>query len=674
MACGASCQLRFSIRQLCIISHPQSFVVRHRLGPEIRWRTSWPRAFRSFHHHRRDAEKNTAGGGNQASFASLISILPTQCPGCGAFTKTVNPGAAGFYSATRHSVRAFANRHRHEVTEQSHKELNHLKEHFLTADHELLNSFASDTGQESYHHLTDDALKTAQENSRAAAAPVCNRCHDLLHHNRGVSIAHPTLEAVQDTIAETPHRYNHIYHILDAADFPLSLIPALQRRLSLAPQRTINRRSQKVRYIQGRKADMSFIVTRSDLLAPKKEQVDQLMPYLVQVLRDALGQMHQEMRLGNVRCVSAKRGWWTKTLKEEVWDRGGGGWMVGKVNVGKSNLLESILPKGRGLQENTGRETVSGMTSTRFDEVLPSRFGRPSSTDVSIEDGSDHFDDEGSLLPPAPLEVPFPVLPIVSDLPGTTASPIRLPFGNGKGEMVDLPGLARSDLADYVPDKHRHQLLMRERVKPKQYVVKPGQSLLAGGIVRITAEDPDVTLLAYPFLPFDSHVTSTEKATAIHTQTQDSGVESLLIPGAGNRITSAGHYELKWDVTQHRAGPLTAKAAVGLKPADLPFSIYSTDILVEGCGWIELVAQVRKYRPSVTNLSDEGDELHAQFPKVDVHSPEGRFIGCRRPMEAWLRVGTKPTSVSKPGARPRPSMKGAKKTAKKLLRKGQSNV
>ena len=53
---------------------------------------------------------------------------------------------------------------------------------------------------------------------------------------------------------------------------------------------------------------MSFIITRSDLLAPKKEQVDSLMPYIVEVLRDALGGTGENVRLGNVRCVSAKRG------------------------------------------------------------------------------------------------------------------------------------------------------------------------------------------------------------------------------------------------------------------------------------------------------------------------------------------------------------------------------
>jgi hypothetical protein len=76
--------------------------------------------------------------------------------------------------------------------------------------------------------------------------------------------------------------------------------------------------------------------------------VDVLMPYVREVLRDALGRENKDARLGNVRLVSAKRGWWTKQVKEDIWERGGAGWMVGKVNVGKSNLFEAVFPKGRG--------------------------------------------------------------------------------------------------------------------------------------------------------------------------------------------------------------------------------------------------------------------------------------------------------------------------------------
>ena len=176
--------------------------------------------------------------------------------------------------------------------------------------------------------------------------PLCDRCHKLLHHRTGVSIHHPSIESIRDTILESPHKYNHVYHVIDAADFPMSLIPRLHQLLHLTPQRSLNRRSKTGKFYHGRKNELSFIITRSDLLAPLKTQVDSLMPYLVSVLRDALGSMGRDVRLGNVRCVSAKRGWWTKELKEDIWNRGEeDGWWA-KSMLERANYLRAYFPKG----------------------------------------------------------------------------------------------------------------------------------------------------------------------------------------------------------------------------------------------------------------------------------------------------------------------------------------
>ena len=409
---------------------------------------------------------------------------------------------------------------------------------------------------------------------------------------------------------------------------------------------------------------MSFIITRSDLLAPKKEQVDSLMPYILQVLRDALGGSAKNVRLGNVRCVSSKRGWWTKQVKEDIWNRGGGGWLVGKVNVGKSNLLENVFPKGR------SNDYSLGSLRHPAQQELPSNLLKASADqrqiNPSTQDSPDNMRSqlrEDSLLPPARPETPYPVLPLVSSLPGTTASPIRIPFGSGRGELVDLPGLARGGLEQFVRDVHKSDLVMCDRVKPGQLVIKPGQSLLVGGLLRLTPTTPDLVYLAYPFVPLRCHVTSTERATAIQTQHEDSPVFSVAKPGIGSRIKSAGNYSLKWNVTKQRTGPLTKTAAAGLSTKTLPFMVFSADILVEGCGWIELAAQVRKRDIETgTEASDHFDTR--PYPRVEVSSPDGAYVGVRQPMGVWSLCGKKRSSSRKAAVRPRRSMKGVKKILK----------
>jgi hypothetical protein len=340
--------------------------------------------------------------------------------------------------------------------------------------------------------------------------------------------------------------------------------------------------------------------------------------------------------------------------------------MVGRVNVGKSLLFENVFPKGRNadlLGQAAGRGKVES-------EAVASSGPEPYAIEQFDQEGlqlddSDTLDDlDGdSLLPPAPPEVAFPVLPIVSALPGTTASPIRVPFGRGRGELIDLPGLDRGKLETYVDDKHKLDLVMRHRAKTEQYVVHPGQSILIGGIIRITPTGSETMLLACPFVPIKCHVTNTEKATAIQNQTEPNWTNfSIAKPMVGGpKISSAGIIPLKWDVTKPRAGPLTSKTAICLKPAILPFQVFGTDILIEGCGWVELAVQVRK---KAFYISDNEEVV---YPTVEVFSPNGKYVGVRRPMNAWMMSEGSRKTGSK--SRPRRSMKGVKKNEKKIARR-----
>ncbi|TVY49596.1 Genetic interactor of prohibitins 3, mitochondrial [Lachnellula occidentalis] len=585
--------------------------------------------------------------------------LPSQCAGCGALSQTILKDEAGFYTLTRRSVKDYTAA---AAPQES------VEDTIVKAALEN----ASGTGLE----LGDFSKPT-----RTLELPVCDRCHKLKHHDTGVSIIHPSVQSIQDTIFESPYKYNHVYHVLDAADFPMSLVPGLHKLLHVTPQRSLNRRSKTGRFYHGRKTEVSFIITRSDLLAPLKTQVDAMMPYLRDVLRDALGRTAKDVRLGNIRCA-----WWTKELKEDIWKRGGGGWLVGKVNVGKSQLFNDVFPKGRRNVEG-GKKlpplSVDHATTTRPEN------------DVILAEQLKKLEEYIVTAPPAPPELDYPAMPLVSSLPGTTASPIRLSFGNGKGELIDLPGLSRGDLEQHIQPEHRSSLVMRQRVRPEQQVLKPGKSLLLGGFIRITPTTPDIIMLGYAFTPIEPHTTSTDKAIGTQEQTRESSLLNISLPGTGEKIASAGTFPLKWDVTRERSGPLTAKNAGKMSPERLPFRVLATDILIEGCGWIELVAQVRRRQAEVakpgfsenciSGFSEENngrkdedemldDEMGGEieevvdpgWPAVEVFTPNGRFVAARRPMNAWLYAQKVVNNKLK--GRPRKSMKGQKKAEKNRVR------
>ena len=424
--------------------------------------------------------------------------LPTSCPGCGALTQEVDNAEPGFYTRSRKAVRAYSKSRRVAAGQ----------------DGDI---------QTEAEQVQEPPPLVAGVQEESVPIPVCERCHDLLYNFRGVPIAHPSLEDIADSIAESPFSRNHVYHVLDAADFPMSLEPKIISQLSLAKPRSQNRRSQ---HSYEHKPTLSFIITRSDLLAPTKEKVDRMMAYFQTVLRTALGRTGQNLRLGNVHLVSAKRGWWTTEIKESIWKRGGGNWMVGKFNVGKSNLFEVLFPKGSGERAPSYAELAKQQATHQnpAPELMP----------------------ESELLPPPQPESPFPALPLVSNLPGTTASPIRLPFGNHKGELIDLPGLERGNLDKYVHQDHKLDLVMTSRPKVAQHNVKPRQSLLlGGGLIRITPgldiNDPSTTMMAYPFVPLGAHVTSTEKAIGIQQQNRESGIETILAEHVGDILQVCRH-------------------------------------------------------------------------------------------------------------------------------------
>lgn len=528
---------------------------------------------------------------------------------------------------------------------------------------------------------------------------------------------------------------------------------------------------------------MSFIITRSDLLAPRKEQADSILPQMREILRDALGRHGENIRLGNVKLVSSKRGWWTRDIKKNIWERGGANWLVGKANVGKSNIFEVLYPKGTNdpkpdfqrVREEMRKESVQAALRDSADELLvDNHHSNASISESSNVEAAKHkrdkmaalaareFYDTDSLLPPPQQQVNYPVMPIISSLPGTTASPIRIPFGQGKGELIDLPGLARQTLDPYVKPEYQLSLVMKSRVAPERIVIKPGSSLvLGGGLVRLTPRTPDTVFMVHAFLPLSAHLTSTIKAMELESGLRDLDIPSVVDESKKRSTQSAGTFKLSTNVTKKHAGPLVRKDDVGLNVNRLPFVVWATDILIEGCGWIEVVAQVRKPRPGDALHADpvsrassgseagqdpvKGHDLNANWspmtvegapplvndntppsspsggsswtpqqpradtplaqlqptssasqkrdtdkdarknpldmspaelaqtmPEIEVFSPEGKFIGQRPSLGCWM-LGKPLDKKGSVGARPKKSMKGAKKLEKMRRREREAS-
>ncbi|KAI9892946.1 MAG: hypothetical protein M1814_000830 [Vezdaea aestivalis] len=619
-------------------------------------------------------EAQTYNDGRHASnlghSASTLSH-PIVCPGCGALGQSTYPKAAGFYN-TRKRMK----RQQQKTADQ--------QDSLSQSESQVIDQVKWTLDENTMALLGLDAM-TSSGSPPSAKVPLdksdehlCSRCHQLMHHNFAVPAAYPTIDSIRDTIAESPHRVNHVYHVIDAADFPMSLIPNLLYSLN-SYQRSHNRRSRD--RVRPSETEITFVITRADLLARTKPDIDRLLPRVTEILRTALGRTGRNIRLGNVRLVSARRNWWTKELKDSIARQRGAGWFVGKVNVGKSRLFHEVFPKG--MVSTAGKKPIqtevfprpSGIKDPELEDAFQRRMKRLA---VELRGSAMNENDEplltsskpeipetynGSslLLPPRQKLQDYPAMPLVNSLSGTTVSPIRVPFGIGGGELIDLPGLYRSSLEDYVEPESKSKLLLLQPVEPLQLVIKPGQSLLLGGLFRITpvAHNSDLVLLAFPFLNFDAHVTSTEKAIEIQQGLRTPGFNSIAKENIGPNIKSAGVFQLSDDVTKVSTGSLTANDAGGMRPVNLTFKVLGTDVLIEGCGFVEVRTQVRKRLLEGNGKSSDRDgsttsqpETTTWLPSIEIFSPEGKFIGTRTSLSIGSLLQPKRNDAKRRSRRP----------------------
>ncbi|GAM36706.1 hypothetical protein TCE0_018f06005 [Talaromyces pinophilus] len=573
------------------------------------------------------------------SISLHADTLPISCPGCGAYAQTIDSNEPGFYSRTRKKAK-----------QQWHKRQQAIaKEQRNISSRDAVEDGAASAGPLDTETTTEDLQNedtylaaTEYIQSTAKHTQICDRCHDLLHHNKGVSIPSPTIDSIAAYLDESPHRINRVYHVIDAADFPMSLLPNIYEALDLQDQRSRNRRSKTEKYKYGKRmTTINFVITRADLLAATKEQVDSLMKRIREIILRKMDMRREDVRLGNVHMISAHRGWWTTQVKEEIRQHGGGVWIVGKANVGKSSFIESCFPK-----DSKNLDKIAHLLESRKQEdaLKLSKDNTPETAP---------YLDPDALLPPAPREELYPILPVISSLPGTTVGPIRIPFGRGHGEMIDLPGLDRGTLQDFMLDEHKSDLIMTKRINPsEQLSIRPQQSLLiGGGLIRITPKNipEDCTVLAACFVPLETHITRTEKAIEIQSGVRkyntgggDRG-NSVIKPdyltkaeteGEASTIRSAGTFTLSTDVTLSHLPSMIKKKwdDHGIRPNldTLPYRVYATDILIEGCGWIELTAQIR-----TKGRQDLQADMNMLLPQIEVFTPLGKHVASRLPLETW---------------------------------------
>ena len=381
---------------------------------------------------------------------------PPLCPGCGAPSQQTDPSLPGHYGTKPRRGIAAKSKPRADEADKLWEEA--LKR--VEGDAALLRQLLPEGRRE-------DGWR-ADRLGEGHLAPICDRCHFMKHHHDAPSLpAYSTFKALCALLLSSRHRHNHIYHLVDAVDFPLSLRPGLLRYLHRMLPKSLTRN-----------LTISYVITRCDILMPREDQISSYMTYFKSALKRLIPKEQKlETPFTKVYAISSRTGWEIGALKKEISKRRGGVWFLGAVNVGKSTLLRDIWPTDGVLRPTTLEDAAE------FD-ILPAEELADPAAPCSSEAQQQQPDSEVEVIRPGAARAHVP--PTVSDIPGTTAAPIRVSYqsvGRGprfRGEVVDLPGLERwvgfkeTGLMKYVRPNRQRSLAIKDRVRPLEFVIKPG--------------------------------------------------------------------------------------------------------------------------------------------------------------------------------------------------------
>ncbi|KAI8071199.1 hypothetical protein BC940DRAFT_234564, partial [Gongronella butleri] len=187
---------------------------------------------------------------------------------------------------------------------------------------------------------------------------VCQRCHQLTHHNRKepVDLAHlkSTLQYSSLGFLRTKQQ-PLVVCVLDVTDMPWSLY-ALEQLVALQPHARVLVAANKV-----------------DLLprdALKHEQ--RLRDAILSAVRQRVGNETFELVGGSVSLMSAIKGWGVKSLLKRVQDAllpSDDVYVVGCVNAGKSAFIHRMLSLSRASDRHQYRPTSSKIPGTTLGSI-----------------------------------------------------------------------------------------------------------------------------------------------------------------------------------------------------------------------------------------------------------------------------------------------------------------
>ncbi|KAJ2342780.1 nitric oxide associated protein 1 [Coemansia sp. RSA 2618] len=380
---------------------------------------------------------------------------------------------------------------------------------------------------------------------------VCQRCYSLKHHSR---VDRPWKEdVVSDPRVLRFLQHKHkimVVVVCDLFDIPGSLIPHLGD-------------------IIGTRHPVVLVANKADLL-PKDYHKQRLLMWLKRFVKSL------ELNIKAIHLVSALKNIGVRELAADISERRNPGqdiYMVGRANVGKSELINALL-----------RISIGGSAH----KVLAS-----------------HIPGTTMGLSGIPLRRFVKAL-----VPSSGAQP-----HDRLAHLYDTPGVfSNKSIVSYLTNEELKLVVCRKRMKLFSFILGLGQSVMLGGLGRIDLVEGPSRIFVTIFSNIRPHFTRIKRADEL-VQRMQTGEKTILQPPVGDAD------RLRWFPQQ--------ELALEHEFEGLHKHHATLDVVFAGVGWVAINGQfprakIRVFSPFGTGVCVRPPMMPFEFKQASPHMSNQR--------------------------------------------------
>ncbi|KAJ1890113.1 nitric oxide associated protein 1 [Kickxella alabastrina] len=380
---------------------------------------------------------------------------------------------------------------------------------------------------------------------------VCQRCYKLMHHNQIDNPWKQDIVSDPRSLKFMRYRTNLLAVVVcDIFDLPGSLIPNLGEFI-------------------GERHPVIIVANKADLL-PKDYHQERVIMWFKRFAKDL------NLNIQSIHLVSSLKNLGTRELAADITERRRAGqdiYMVGRANVGKSELINALLRISMGGYKHKVLASHVPGTTMGLSGVPLRHFAKA-------------------------------LVPVEGARPQDRQS-----------NLYDTPGVfSNKSLLSFLNNNELKMAMCSKRITPFTYILNHGQSIMLGGLGRIDLVDGPEYVYVTVFSNIHPHFTRTQRAVEL-TERLEAGEKTFLRPPIGDEDRLKSFPKSKLAVEHTFEGTHKQHATL--------------DVAFAGIGWVAITGQfpratIQVFTPNGMGVSVRPPLMPFEYKMITPHTSSTR--------------------------------------------------